>query len=850
MNRPNPSSKQPPSPGDITYFAESDYRNRNTKFGIRRDDRTRHMYVIGKTGMGKTTLLENMAVQDIRNGNGMAFIDPHGEVADNLLDYIPEDRIKDVMYFAPFDLNHPISFNVMEDVGDDKRHLVADGLLSAFKKIWVDMWSGRMEYLLNNALLALLEYPDATILGVNRMFADKAYRERVVANVKDVSVKAFWEDEFANYDQQFAAQAASAIQNKVGQFVSNPQVRNIVGQVKSSFDVREMMDNNKIMLINLSKGQVGEDNARLIGSMLITKMYLAAMSRADSNTQGKDISQLPQFYFYVDEFQSFANESFAGILSEARKYKLNLTIAHQYIEQMTEDVRNAVFGNVGTMISFRVGAFDAEVLEKEFAPKFEAEDLVNLGFAQIYLKLMINGVSSSPFSARTLPPIEPRGNSFRGEVREWSREHYGRPRDEVEREIDRWHDSTYGIIDEDLERAVAKAQKDRLGDAAPEEPLPDKGELLEKYEEGQVVEGVITNIVDFGIFVRVERGLEGLVHISEIADKKIDNPAELFDVDEEITVKVIEIDKKEKKISLSVKQLEDEDEDPTSHEAPRGKEKIKDKGEEQGDDSDNEEEKSNDQSEEDEEAGKEELKDEDKESKEDDKEETEDKGSNPPSHKATEGEGKKGKDKDREEKNKKKNEKSHKEKGKQEESKENESDADQNKTKLEPKLIKKAKQKEEVKTEEAKSDENLIGLEKVGDKGSKTKDEGKGKTASLKDLAGKTQKKDDGKSPSVANKSKLQQALEKVKAAGGNNQDESREDKGSKMKDESEKQDDPPSHKATEGKGRADTESDTKQKKADQMEVPKAPHTESPPEFSEEELREMLSVDVDEEKEE
>jgi len=478
MNTPTPPGKNNDDSEQVTHFAKADYRNRDTTFGIKKEDRTRHMYVIGKTGMGKTTLLQNMAVQDIQHGNGMAFIDPHGEVADDLLDYIPKNRVEDVMYFAPFDLDHPISFNVMEDVGADKRHLVADGLLSAFKKIWVDMWSGRMEYLLNNALLALLEYPDATILGVNRMFADKEYRKRVVTNVTDVSVKSFWRDEFAEYDERFQRQAASAIQNKVGQFVSNPQVRNIVGQTESSFDVRSMMDNEKIMLINLSKGQVGEDNARLIGSMLITKMYLAAMSRADTGTDGGDLSDLPQFYFYVDEFQSFANESFAGILSEARKYKLSLIIAHQYIEQMTEDVRNAVFGNVGTMITFRVGAFDAEVLEKEFQPVFDAEDLVNLGFAQIYLKLMLNGVSSKPFSAKTLPPIEPDHESHRDEIRKLSREKYGRPRDAVEEEINKWHDSTYGIVDDkrarrmaDKQRAIRKGKYDPQSD---DEFDPDK----------------------------------------------------------------------------------------------------------------------------------------------------------------------------------------------------------------------------------------------------------------------------------------------------------------------------------------------------------------------------------------
>lgn len=570
MSPLTPNQGDIPAPGDITYFAESDYRNRNKKFGIKREDRTRHTYVIGKTGMGKTTLLENMAVQDIQNGNGMAVIDPHGDMADKLLDHVPEDRIDDVMYFAPFDLEHPISFNVMEDVGDDKRHLVADGLLSAFKKIWVDMWSGRMEYLLNNALLALLEYPDSTILGVNRMFADKAYRKRVVANVSDVSVRAFWEEEYANYDENFARQAASAIQNKVGQFVSNPQVRNIVGQVNSSFDVREMMDGKKIMLINLSKGQVGEDNARLIGSMLITKMYLAAMSRADTGAEAGDISNLPQFYFYVDEFQSFANESFAGILSEARKYKLNLTIAHQYIEQMTEDVRNAVFGNVGTMIAFRVGAFDAEVLEREFAPEFEAEDLVNLGFAQVYLKLMIDGVSSKPFSARTLPPIEPNDESFREEIIAQSREAYGRPREEVETEIDKWHDSTYGIIDDDKAYEMAEKQRKQreensAGDAdspkdggTSETPTKDKHELVDGYELGEVVEGTVTGIVEFGIFVKIEEGLEGLVHISELDEEHVEDPGDLFEGGQEVAAKVIKKDGDQ--ISLSIKQLKEESE--------------------------------------------------------------------------------------------------------------------------------------------------------------------------------------------------------------------------------------------------------------------------------------------------
>ena len=424
----------------VTYFAETDARGRRTRFGIKQEDRSRHMYVIGKTGMGKSTLLENMAVQDIQGGEGMTFIDPHGKTADLLLEYVPKERIKDVMYFAPFDLDHPISFNVMEDVGYDKRHLVVSGLMSTFKKIWQDAWSARIEYILGNTLLALLEYPDSTLLSVNKMLSDKVYRKKVVDNISDPAVKSFWVDEFAKYTDRFAAEATPAIQNKIGQFTANPLIRNIIGQPTSSFDLRKMMDNRKIIIINLSKGRVGESNANLLGSMLITKLYLAAMSRADS--EGASINKLPPFYLFVDEFQSFANESFADILSEARKYKLALTIAHQYIEQMSEEVRAAVFGNVGTMISFRVGAFDADILEKEFAPKFTAEDMVNLGFAQIYLKLMIDGVSSQPFSAQTLPPIEKSEISYKKEVIESSRSQFARTRAEVETIIRELHSSS------------------------------------------------------------------------------------------------------------------------------------------------------------------------------------------------------------------------------------------------------------------------------------------------------------------------------------------------------------------------------------------------------------------------
>ncbi len=417
-------------PARIVYFAATDARNNQVPFGIRAEDRMRHMYVIGKTGMGKSTLLENLAIQDIQNGEGICFIDPHGETAEKLLEYVPESRIKDVVYFAPFDVENPVGFNVMEDVGYDKRHLVVAGLMSSFKRIWVDMWSARMEYILQNVLLALLEYPDTTLIDINRMLINKEFRKKVVEYVTDPIVKRFWVEEFAGYGDRYTQEATPAIQNKVGQFASNPLVRNIIAQPKSTFDIREIMDTRKIFIVNLSKGRMGEQNADLLGSMLTTKIYLSAMSRAEETAEG--LNKLPPFYLYVDEFQSVVNDSFANILSEARKYKLSLTIAHQYIEQVDEEIQAAVFGNVGTTITFRVGPFDAEKLKTIFEPTFFVEDIVNLGFAQIYLSLMIDGIGSKPFSASTLPSVDSPPKSFVKEIIERSRKTYGRSRSSVE----------------------------------------------------------------------------------------------------------------------------------------------------------------------------------------------------------------------------------------------------------------------------------------------------------------------------------------------------------------------------------------------------------------------------------
>lgn len=418
---------------EITFFAETTFRNHRKDFGIKLDDRRRHIYLVGKTGMGKTVMMENMAIQDIRQGRGVAFIDPHGEAAEKLLDFIPSNRVNDIVYFNPADLNFPIAFNVMERVDPEYRHLIASGLMGVFKKIWPDVWSARMEYILNNSILAILEYPNTTLLGVNRMLADAGYRKKILEKVTDPVVKAFWVNEFARYTQRYEVEAKAAIQNKVGQFISNPLIRNIVGQVKSKIDMREVMDEGKILIVNLSKGKIGEDNSLLLGALLITKLQLAAMSRVDiSEEERRD------FFLYVDEFQNFATESFVNILSEARKYRLSLTLGHQYIAQMAESVRDAVFGNVGTLISFRVGAEDAEFLEKELTPEFTAADLVNLPKYNIYLKLMIDGIAGRPFSAKTLAPFLTSKKSYKEKIIKVSRERCGTPRKVVEGKIKRW----------------------------------------------------------------------------------------------------------------------------------------------------------------------------------------------------------------------------------------------------------------------------------------------------------------------------------------------------------------------------------------------------------------------------
>ncbi|MBU1203124.1 type IV secretion system DNA-binding domain-containing protein [Patescibacteria group bacterium] len=422
----------------VTIFAQTNYRNSNVKFGIKNDDRRRHMYFIGKTGMGKSTVLENMIIQDIQSGKGVCVVDPHGDLVEKVINFVPPHRINDVIYFNPSDLDFPIGFNVLESVDPSQRHLVVSGLIGVFQKIWADSWGPRLEYVLHHAISALLEYPGSTLLGIMRILTDKAFRKRVVEKITDPVVKAFWVEEYSKYPDRFQAEAIAPIQNKVGRFLSSSLIRNILGQVRSSFTMREIMDDQKILLLNLSKGRVGEDNSALLGAMMITKIQLAAMSRVDTPEEERK-----DFYLYVDEFQNFATESFANILSEARKYRLNLILAHQYIEQLDEKVAAAVFGNVGTLVAFRVGAADAEFLEKEFFPIFTQEDLVNLSKFDIYIKLMIDGVTSGAFSAGTLAPanLEDHGIDIKAKVVKVTRERYAKSRELIEDKIIRWSEN-------------------------------------------------------------------------------------------------------------------------------------------------------------------------------------------------------------------------------------------------------------------------------------------------------------------------------------------------------------------------------------------------------------------------
>ncbi len=414
----------------VSVFGMTNFRGINLQFGLWRSDRSRHVYIIGQTGAGKSGLLELFALSDVYHNEGYAIIDPHGDFAVNNLKFIPAHRIKDVVYFNPADTAYPLGFNPMEVINPGMKNNISSEIIGVLKRMFGESWGPRLEYILRYTILALLDHPNTTMLDITRMLTDKKFREQVLATCTDTVVMQFWRIEFASWNDKFQAEAVAPVLNKVGAFTANPIIRNIIGQPKSTFNIREIMDEGKILIVNLSKGLIGEDNASILGAFLVTKIQLAAMSRSDI----PNIEDRKPFYLYVDEFQNFATESFATILSEARKYGLNLTVANQYISQMEQNVRDAVFGNVGTMISFRVSADDSPLLSKQFEPQFEPGDLLQMHNRNFIINMVIKGEKAPAFSAKTLTIPTPQTDYFTYIV-DNSRKLYSRDRAEVEEEI-------------------------------------------------------------------------------------------------------------------------------------------------------------------------------------------------------------------------------------------------------------------------------------------------------------------------------------------------------------------------------------------------------------------------------
>jgi len=424
---------------DANIFAETNYRGKKVSFGMKKEDRPLHFYLLGKTGTGKSTLFKNMIISDILAGEGVGVIDPHGNLVEDILDFIPSSRIKDVVYLDPSDSEMPVGFNLLELDDLRQRDLVADGVVEVFHKHFEYSWGPRLQYVLTNAILTTLEVQGTTILAVQRMLVDRNFRKFIVKQVKDPLLKKFWEEEFASMEtnSRLVTEAVAPIQNKVGRFLSSSTIRNIVGQVKSTIDLDDIMNNGKILLVNLSHGRMGEESSALFGGMLVTRLQAKAMERVSIPE-----SERKPFYLFVDEFQNYATESFSKILSEARKYRLCLHLTHQYLDQLPENVRKAIFGNVGTFAAYVVGPTDADLIAKEFAPVFTEEDLISLERHDMYIKMMIDGVVSQPFSARSLD-LRYSSVGSREKVIQVSREKYGTSQDVVEDKIMRWSQQEY-----------------------------------------------------------------------------------------------------------------------------------------------------------------------------------------------------------------------------------------------------------------------------------------------------------------------------------------------------------------------------------------------------------------------
>lgn len=400
-------------------------------FGLSQSDRRGHVYLVGKTGTGKSTLLQNLIVQDIQAGRGLALLDPHGDLAEAVLDYIPPSRDRHVVYFNPADLGHPVGLNLLDTVPADQRSVVASGIVAAFRHIWGSSWGPRLEYILFNTIAALMDQPRASLLGVQKMLADERYRAFVADRVQDPVVRRFWTQEFAAYDRRFMVEALSPVQNKIGQLFGSPALRNILGQTRSTISLRFMMDHQRIFIGNLSKGLLGETHAGLLGALIVTEIQRAALARADSTASART-----DFALYIDEFQNFLSDSVASLLSEIRKYGVSLTLANQFTAQLPPNIRDAVLGNIGSLVCFRVGAADAAQLADELHP-FSAESLCDLGRFEACCRLMRGGQPAEPTTVRTLPPSGQRYGR-RDHVAEQSRRRFSRHRQDVETKIARY----------------------------------------------------------------------------------------------------------------------------------------------------------------------------------------------------------------------------------------------------------------------------------------------------------------------------------------------------------------------------------------------------------------------------
>lgn len=438
---------------ELTVLGNTDYRGEKIEFGIKREDKFRHMYIVGKTGTGKSTFIANLIKNDMLAGNGLALLDPHGELVDTVLEHIPTNRINDVILFDVSDSDFPIGFNLLQANTEDEKNLVASGVVSTFYKIYGESRGPRLEYILRNVVLSLVDYPNATLMHILRMLTDKNFREEVISHIKDSVILKFWQVEFNKRNDKQRDEAISPITNKVGQFLSAKLVRNIFGQPRTKLNLRKAMDEGKIILINLSKGKIGEDNAKMIGSLLVTKFQIDAMSRADMAAHLRK-----DFYLYIDEFQNFASKSFATILSEARKYKLSLIVANQYTSQLDEDTKNAIFGNVGTTIAFTLGKDDADIITGQFKNMAEVNDLISLPKYTAYTRLMIDGISSDPFSMKTLPISTPEWSlELIDKIRKQSRQRYAMERNQLEGLMVAWNNKTFSLQEKVSEKAKLEA---------------------------------------------------------------------------------------------------------------------------------------------------------------------------------------------------------------------------------------------------------------------------------------------------------------------------------------------------------------------------------------------------------